>query len=197
MKQVHRCWFPVREMERVDERGGGGMSGGERSQRRADWQIWKSSQEGGRDTNFSLPSSLYLPFKKREWGLIKHLSFQESSLMSLTLKGWKEGERDETRREKEGEGDVYFGVDGGNRRWSGRDRGGRGQEIRVKLVKGSKRKVKAGVKRGELHTVWRWEAAHTKNWLEEKKMTAMLQIELNWIHSECRISNNNRLELLR
>lgn len=42
---------------------------------------------GGKDSYFSLRSSLYLPFKQRgSEKLIKHLSFQESPLMCLTLK---------------------------------------------------------------------------------------------------------------
>ena len=98
------------KMERLDERGEARRDewrGEVTAEGRADWQIWKSSQEGDRDTNFPFTSSLYLPFrkKKRDWCLIKHLSFQESSLMSLTLRGWKdrERERDEKRRETERE----------------------------------------------------------------------------------------------
>lgn len=77
-------WSDWMKMERR-----GGMRGDERSQwpGGADWQIWKLSQ-GGRQRY-----QLFLDFlfvftlqKEREWGLIKHLSFQESSLMSLTLK---------------------------------------------------------------------------------------------------------------
>lgn len=116
--QMHGCRSPGR-------RGDGGEkdeAGWKRDEwrwevtaaKRALWRIWKWSQEGDGDRNFSSRFFFVFTLQKRE--LIKHLSFQESSLTCLTLKDWGEGER-EPEREGGGETDGRTDGDGALKRW--------------------------------------------------------------------------------
>lgn len=97
------------EMERLDERGEARRDEWRwevTAEGRADWQIWKWSQEGDRDTNFSLTSSLYLPFKKRERVRPNKTFIIPGKLFNVfditRLKGGRERERWKEKRERGG-----------------------------------------------------------------------------------------------
>lgn len=95
-------------MERLDERGGGGMSGDERSQRRGE-QTDRYGNEVKRETEIrtfpSLPLCIY-PSKKERVRPNKTFIIPGKLFNVFDIKRLKEEERDEKRRE--GERGMYI-----------------------------------------------------------------------------------------